>query len=209
MSPEPELPPHFRFALAQAQKAFETGNIRSLASVNENLQGLVDAALRYAQRVERTDLETRHRTWTERPAFATTEVWASLRLYEAAEALRMSASGSADPMPEDEQQIVRATLARRLAAWRPSASPIWADADEALRQFLVAALRETAGGAEASEGPGYAKDPPKEADVVVQVRLDPSVLRQLVVDKPRTAPPLASTGATLGPCGGRAGRARF
>lgn len=45
-----EIPRHLRIALANAQRAFENDDPRTLAAVHEDLQGLVDAALAYASR---------------------------------------------------------------------------------------------------------------------------------------------------------------
>lgn len=47
------VPRHLRLALAHAQRAFETDNVGALATVCENIQGLVDAAMAWGRRRER------------------------------------------------------------------------------------------------------------------------------------------------------------
>jgi hypothetical protein len=72
----------------------------------------------------------------------TLEEWASLNLFEAASALRMSASGASDPLPPEDVAVIRATLVHRVGpGWRDG--PEWSHrADEAVREFVLAALAE-------------------------------------------------------------------
>ncbi len=47
-----EVPPHLRIAIANATRAFRDDDLRALATVNENLQPLVDAAIAWGRRRE-------------------------------------------------------------------------------------------------------------------------------------------------------------
>lgn len=46
------VPRHLRLALARAQRAFEVDDVGSLASICEDIQGLVDAAMAWGRRRE-------------------------------------------------------------------------------------------------------------------------------------------------------------
>lgn len=45
LTPPGELPRHHRLAIANATRAFERGDLASLATINEDIQPLVDAAV--------------------------------------------------------------------------------------------------------------------------------------------------------------------
>jgi hypothetical protein len=49
-----ETPRHLRVALSNAQRAFERDDLGALATINEDIQGLVDAAVAYARRRAKT-----------------------------------------------------------------------------------------------------------------------------------------------------------
>lgn len=44
------LPRHLRVAMSNAQRAFERDDIGSLSTINEDIQGLVDAAVNWGKR---------------------------------------------------------------------------------------------------------------------------------------------------------------
>jgi len=72
------------------------------------------------------------------------EAWAALNLYEAANALRMSKSGSSDPLADEDEATIRRVLVERVGdGWRERPTS-WKRADNALRLFVWAALAETA-----------------------------------------------------------------
>ena len=73
-----------------------------------------------------------------------TDEWVSLNLYDAATLLRMSASGGGDPLPDEDEAMIRRVLADRVGpAWRDRGAKT-KRADDALRAFVWAALAETA-----------------------------------------------------------------
>lgn len=45
-----DVPRHLRIAIVNAQRAFEKDDLGALATINEDIQGLVDAAIGYARR---------------------------------------------------------------------------------------------------------------------------------------------------------------
>lgn len=59
--PSDDVPRHLRIAIVHATRAFETGNFRALATINEDIQHLVDAAIGAVRReqvkVERLERE--------------------------------------------------------------------------------------------------------------------------------------------------------
>lgn len=67
---------------------------------------------------------------------------ADLNLYDYAQRLRMGADGGADPVHPEAVPVIAEALVRRVNRWQPSKWPAKRIADDALRAFVIAALRE-------------------------------------------------------------------
>lgn len=88
---EREVPRHLRIALSHAERAFEKGDIGALATINEDIRQLADAAVSWGRR-ERAAARVAALREASNLVIAVAEDPGSTRTHDAREALRFAAS---------------------------------------------------------------------------------------------------------------------